>query len=207
MPQIFLYSLKKFCSVMVASVCVSSLIAHAFFGLDGLVQAVAPLPAGHFAAGEFVDDDHFAVFDDVVHIALVQMMGLERVIDQMRPIHVAGRVEAFHARQLLGRPHAFVGEHHGVLFFFDLEVDVFGELPGELVGLGVFGDIVVRRTGDDQRRAGFVDQNVVDLVDDREVQRPLRLLRAFSGNDDRRARRTACCRAGSRSQIRCWCRR
>ena len=32
------------------------------------------------------------------------------------------------------------------------------------------------RAGDDQRRAGFVDQDVVDFVDDREMQRPLRLL-------------------------------
>lgn len=59
------------------------------------MQAVAPLPAFHETAGELVDDDH--VFYDVIDVALVEVVGLERVIDQVRPLHVAGRVEAFHA--------------------------------------------------------------------------------------------------------------
>ena len=41
-----------------------------FLGFDGLVQTVAPAAAGHQAAGEFVDDDHLAVFDDVIVVAL-----------------------------------------------------------------------------------------------------------------------------------------
>ena len=39
---------------------------HAFLGLDRLVQAVAPAPAIHGAASMFIDDDHLAVFDDVM---------------------------------------------------------------------------------------------------------------------------------------------
>ena len=63
-----------------------------------------------------------------------------------------------------------------MLLFLDLEVHVLLQLPGDLVGLAVAGDVVVGRAGDDQRRAGFVDQDVVDFVDDREVQRTLGLL-------------------------------
>ena len=81
---------------------------------------------------------------DVVHVALVEVVGLERVVDQVRPLHVAGRVEAFDAGQLFGLANAFVGQVDGVLFFFDLEVDVLLELPGDLVGLAVLGDVVVR---------------------------------------------------------------
>ena len=103
-------------------------------------------------------------------------MGLERVVDQVRPFHVAGRVEALHAGQLLGGAHALVGEMDRVLLFLDLEVDVLLQLPGDPVGLGVAGHVVVGRAGDDQRRAGFVDEDVVHFVDDREVQRTLRLL-------------------------------
>ena len=33
---------------------------HAFLGLDGLVQAVAPVPPGHQPPGELVDDDDLA---------------------------------------------------------------------------------------------------------------------------------------------------
>ena len=102
--------MKKFCSVIVASVWFSSLIVHAFLGLDGLVQAVAPLAARHQAARELVDDHHLAVLHDVVHVALVEVMGLERVVDQVRPLHVAGRVEALDAGQLLRLADAFVGE-------------------------------------------------------------------------------------------------
>ncbi len=45
---------------------------HAFFGLDRLVQAVAPLTAFHQTAGELVDDDDLAILDDVVDVFLVQ---------------------------------------------------------------------------------------------------------------------------------------
>ncbi len=208
MPQILLYSLKKFCSVIVASVCVSSLILHAFLGLDRLVQAVAPVPAGHQAAGELVDDDDLAVLDDVVHVALVEVVGLERVVDQVRPFHVAGRVEALDAGQLFRLAHAFVGQVGGVLFFLDLEVTSPSCSCRAMWSASAYlADVVVRRAGDDQRRAGFVDQDVVDFVDDRVVQRPLRLLLVLADSDRRRGRRAACCRADSRSRIRCSCRR
>ena len=52
----------------------------------------------------------------------------------------------------------------------------FLQLPGDAVGLGVAGHVVVRRAGDNQRRPRLVDQDVVHFVDDGEVQRALRLL-------------------------------
>ena len=150
--------------------------ADAFLGLDGLVQTVAPVAARHQAAGELVDDHHFLAVDHVVDVALVEVVGLQGVVDQVRPFHVAGRVEALDARQLLGRPNALVGQVRRVLLLVDLEMPAFLQLPGDSVGLGVSGDVVVRGTGDDQRRPRLVDQNVVHLVDDGEVQRALRLL-------------------------------
>ena len=44
----------------------------------------------------------FVRLDDVVHVALVEVVRLERVVDQVRPLHVAGGVEALDAGQLLG---------------------------------------------------------------------------------------------------------
>ena len=41
----------------------------AFLGFHGLVQTIAPAAAGHQAAGEFVDDDDFAVFHHVILVA------------------------------------------------------------------------------------------------------------------------------------------
>ena len=52
---------------------VLALDLDAFLGLDRLVQAVGPAPAGHHAAGELVDDDDLAVLDQVVDVALEQV--------------------------------------------------------------------------------------------------------------------------------------
>ena len=50
------------------------------------------------------------------------MVRLERVVDQVRPLHVAGRVEALDAGHLLGLADALVGQVAGVLLLLDLEV-------------------------------------------------------------------------------------
>ena len=50
---------------------------HAFFGFHGLVQPVAPAAARHQPAGELIDDDDLAVFHHIVHIALVERIGLQ----------------------------------------------------------------------------------------------------------------------------------
>ena len=39
-------------------------------GLDGLMEPVGPLPAVHEPAGKFVDDNDFAVHDDIVFLSL-----------------------------------------------------------------------------------------------------------------------------------------
>ena len=64
--------------------------ADAFLGLDGLVEAVGPAAAGHEAAGESVDDDDFAVFDDVLDIALVEGVGLDGGLDVVLELPVFG---------------------------------------------------------------------------------------------------------------------
>ena len=47
-------------------------------GLDGLVHALVVAAPDQHAAGELVDDEHLAVADDVVLVALEQLLGLER---------------------------------------------------------------------------------------------------------------------------------
>ena len=51
-------------------------------------------------------------------------MGLERIVDQVGPFHVAGRVEALEAGDLLGLADSFIVHMAGPLFLLDLEVDV-----------------------------------------------------------------------------------
>ena len=98
---------------------------------------------------------------------------------------VLGPVEVVDAEEALGLGDALLGDRHGLVLLVDLEVEVGHELLlaarvhafGRLAGLharrqareldvqvgGLFGG-----AGDDQRRARLVDQDVVDLVHDRE---------------------------------------
>ena len=48
---------------------------HPFLRLDRLVEALRPAPPGKDAAGELVDDQDLAVLDDVVDVALVELLG------------------------------------------------------------------------------------------------------------------------------------
>jgi hypothetical protein len=65
--------------------------AHAFLGLDRLVQALGPAPSRHGAAGEFIDDDDLAVPDDVLDVLLVEHVRAQR---RVQVVHQpdAGRV-------------------------------------------------------------------------------------------------------------------
>ena len=58
----------------------------ALLGLDGLVQAVAPLAAFGQAAGELVDDHDLAVADDVLPVELVLAIHEHRPLDEV--VHV-----------------------------------------------------------------------------------------------------------------------
>ena len=60
--------------------------------------------------------------DHVLLVLVVEVVGLEGVVDQVRPFHVAGGVEALDAGQLLGLADALVGQMAGVLLFLDLEI-------------------------------------------------------------------------------------
>ena len=80
-----------------------ALDAHAFLGLDGLVQAVAPAPAGHQAPGEFVDDDDLVVLDDVLHVALVDAEGADELVHGVDALALVGELvlEFLALRELL----------------------------------------------------------------------------------------------------------
>ena len=70
----------------------------ALLRLDRLVQALAPAAAFHDAAGELVDDLHLAVLDDVVDVALVERLRLERLDQVVDELDVARAVEVLDAR-------------------------------------------------------------------------------------------------------------
>ena len=171
---------------------VLALDLHTFLGFHGLVQAVAPAPARHQAAGELIDDDHFAVLHDVMLVTVVEVVGPQRRIDVVHQRDV-GRViqaralsqQAGLQEQLLGLFVAGFGEEHLVRLFVDGEVaSVDDTFAGAHIG---FADLLLQPrddgvdahihlgvifglAADDQWRARFVDEDGVDLVDDGVVQ-------------------------------------
>ncbi len=161
---------------------VLALDGHPFLRLDRLVQAVGPAAAGHHAAGELVDDDHLAVLDQVVDVALEQVVRAQPLVDGGEQLHVLELVEVVDVEQLLDLGDALVGDRHRVRLLVDEEVacrvlaavallDLLAlhQLGDDLVDAVVAVGGFLGRAADDQRRARLVDEDGVDLVDDRVV--------------------------------------
>ena len=133
------------------------------------MQAVRPAPAGHFAAGEFVDDDDFAVFDDVLDVAVIQRVRAQSLVDVVNRFHVLRVVHVAEPQQFFGFADAFFGQRGGPVFFIDGVIDVLNQFWNDLVDAVVLVGGFFGRPGNDQRRAGFVDQDGVHFVDDSEM--------------------------------------
>ena len=147
------------------------------------MQTIGPAAPRHQAAGKLVHDDDFAVLHHVLDIAPVKGMGFDRGIDVVLEVPVLGVGDIPDAQKLLDFFPARVGDgdalvfliHHVVagefagfagrgvhfLAFFQLGDDAIH--PGVLVG-GLFAG-----AGNDQRSAGFVDQDRIHFIDDGEV--------------------------------------
>ena len=139
---------------------------HPFLGLDGLVDALRPAPTLQDAAGELVDDLHLAGLDDVVLVPLVQLLGLQGGRQLVHEVLLHLVVEVLEPEGPLHPTDAVLGGRDRALLLVDLVVLVAPQAPGDggelVVELGGVGDTA----RDDERRAGLVDEDGVDLVDD-----------------------------------------
>ena len=144
------------------------------------MQPLAPAPPGHLAPGELVHDHHLAIrLDDVLLVQVVDRLRLEgvlQVVDQVVVAVVVERGPVGQAEHLLDPVDALVGHLDRLALLVDLEVAPLAQLLGELGELVVAVGRLLGRAGDDQRGARLVDQDVVDLVHDGEVERPLHRL-------------------------------
>jgi hypothetical protein len=98
---------------------------HAFLGLDGLVHALVVAAAVQDAAGELVDDEDLAVHDDVVLVLLVQLLRLERVVEEAHQRRVDRVVEVVDAEPVLDLLHPRLQDADGALLLVHLVVAVF----------------------------------------------------------------------------------
>ncbi len=136
------------------------------------MQAVAPAPSRHQAPGELVHDDDLAALHQVVLVALEQVLGAQGLFQKAEQVrlfggHVFGAVGVAQrlAEQLFHVGGADLGQGHAAVLFADLVIFGF-QLAHEYRHLAVPFHVTGGRAGDDQRGAGFVDQDVIHLVHD-----------------------------------------
>ena len=155
--------------------------ADALFCLDCLVESVGPAAAGHEASGELSTMMTLAVFDDILHIALVEGVGLDRGLDVVLEVPVFDIGDVADAEQLLDLFPAVVGDGDGFVLFVDdvvfgedlgfalLDLFAENEFGNDLVDADILVGGLVGGAADDERGAGLVDEDRVDFVDDGEV--------------------------------------
>ena len=137
------------------------------------MQAIGPAAAGHEATGKFVNDDNFAVFDHVLYVTVIQRMRLNCGLDVVlqRPVFWIGNVAD--PKQALDFFPAFVGDGDvAMLLIYDEIAGVGGRLAGSARSLhalfelgndpvhaGIFVGGLFAGAGNNERRAGLVDQD------------------------------------------------
>ena len=142
------------------------------------MQSLRVASSLHHAAGELVDDDDLVVPDDVLGVAGEELVCAQCLVDVMdepdivNVVERACRHQSGVAQQLLDPLDARFGQGDGALLLVLLEIAVL-QRRDQLVNADVELGIVLGRTGDDQRGARLVDQDRVDLVNDRVVKRPM----------------------------------
>ena len=143
---------------------------YAFLGFDGLVEAVAVTASVHETSGKFVNNDDFAVFHDVIHVALHSVSCLQCFLDVMVDFHVFRITQVIDREVSFRLVNTFFRQCHTFVFFFNGEVFFITQALYETVCNLIQVCRLVPSAGNNQRRSGFVDQNGVHFVDDGEVQ-------------------------------------
>ncbi len=148
----------------------------ALFRLDRLVQALIEAPAVEDASGELVDDDDLAVADDVVLVPVKEFLDLDGVVQVPDQLRIRRVVEILDAQLVFDEGDPDFVHADGLLLDIDLVVHVLLHQRGQSGELDVPLARRVCGAGDDQRGAGLVDEDRVDLVDDAEGVAALYLL-------------------------------
>ena len=153
-----------------------------FLRLDRLMQTIGPTASIHHAPGEFVNNDHFVILDDIIGVPLEHDIGFQclvKMMDDLRIfiiVKVCSNDKSGCFEQALSLFGAFLGQDDAARLFV-LFVIAFFQLQDDLMNCLVQFRPVVGRARDDQRRPRFVDQDRVDFVDNCEVERALHHLR------------------------------
>jgi len=69
---------------------------------------------------EFINDDDFAVFYDIIHIVLVERVRAQRLVDVVNQFHVRGIVQISEPKQALALADALFGQCRSAMLFISV---------------------------------------------------------------------------------------
>src|SRR5262249_886568 len=138
----------------------------AFFGLHKLMQAMLPGTIAHNPTGKFVDDLYFALFDQIMPIAVHQVQRCQGLTDNRLTSPAPGPELSIPLAEHCQPLPTVLGQTHSALALFTHKVTpcrkLGSEFKGALIG-ALFGRIAIA-TSNDQGRARFVDEDAICLV-------------------------------------------
>ena len=158
--------------------------AHALLRFNRLMEPLAEPPANLLSAGEFINEEDFAVLDEVVHIAFVELMRCEGLIDVMDEREVGMLIEVVQSEAALHLFNAFVRKRRTAArlpLLVDLEMGIFAEHGDNGVDLLVEFRWFSGGFGDDERRARLVNEDAIHFVKD-AIDMPALHLRVKGGS-------------------------
>ena len=143
------------------------------FSFHRLMETIGPAPALLKTSGELIDDDHVPVFYDVVLVTDLGHVGVQRVFHVVDQVVILWFIQVGRLGPLLHFGDAILGQGDRLGAVLNGEV-FFRHQSGHQLGKGeVVLNRLLGRPADDQRRARFVDEDVVHLVYNGEVEVPL----------------------------------
>ncbi len=147
-----------------------------FLGFDGLVEAIGPAATRHGTASKFIDDNNFALINDVVNVFFVERVGLESFVNVVEVFDILGFVEVLDFEIFLKLFKTFIGEGDRVVFFVDDVVFVFLEERDDFVDFIVKFKTLFDLARNDERCTRFINQDRVNLIHNRKEKIALRAL-------------------------------
>src|SRR5262245_14274300 len=138
----------------------------AFFGLHKLMQTMLPGAIAHNSTGKFVDDLYFALFHQIMLIALHQVQRRQGLTDKRLTSPATGPDLSIPLAEHCQPLPTVLGQTHGALTVFTHKVmpcrKLGSKFKGTLIGV-LFGRIAIAASND-QGRARFVDEDAICLV-------------------------------------------
>ena len=140
------------------------------------MQPVRPAPAGHETTGEFINDDDFAILNHIINIPLKNGMGFQCLVDMVQGADLGRVVQVPHAENALNLCYPFFGERCGSEFFVNGVINLTLETRDDPIERVILLGGFFRGTGNNQRRPGFVNQDVIHFINNGKMQLTLHII-------------------------------